>query len=304
MQRTDALTYYADASPLTAPGRHADLMTALPADVADLAKIVQGLCIHDVVAGSFYGVDLPAQRQQEIHLRSADALIDAILALDAAPLQVARSPDRRLVSRCHHFVRLLTTMLRAKGIPARARCGFGDYFNPGYFEDHWVCEYWKSDEGRWALADPQFDAIWRDKLNIGYDVLDVPRSRMLAAADAWLACRRGKADASKFGIGFAQLRGQWFIAGNLVRDLAALNKAEMLPWDVWGLQPPLQAALDDQALTTFDRIAQITHNPDANHDELRALYAADPGLRVPPQVFNALLQRTEPSLPIPASSMS
>ena len=28
--------------------------------------------------------------------------------------------------------------------------------------------------------------------------------------------------------------GYWFIAGNLVRDLAALNKVELLPWDDWG----------------------------------------------------------------------
>ena len=30
------------------------------------------------------------------------------------------------------------------------------------------------------------------------------------------------------------MRGLWFIAGNLIRDAAALNNMETLPWDVGG----------------------------------------------------------------------
>jgi hypothetical protein len=67
--------------------------------------------------------------------------------------------------------------------------------------------------------------------------LDVPRDRFLVAGDAWLQCRAGQADLSRFGIQFAGLRGLWFVAGSIVRDVAALNGAEMLPWDVWGCQP-------------------------------------------------------------------
>ena len=39
-------------------------------------------------------------------------------------------------------------MLRAKGVPARARLGFGSYFNPGYFEEHVLCEYWNAAQER------------------------------------------------------------------------------------------------------------------------------------------------------------
>ena len=42
---------------------------------------------------------------------------------------------------CHHFALLMTAMLRAKGIPARYRCGFGAFFNAPYFEDHVLCEF-------------------------------------------------------------------------------------------------------------------------------------------------------------------
>jgi hypothetical protein len=30
------------------------------------------------------------------------------------------------------------------------------------------------------------------------------------------------------------MRGLWFVAGNLLRDAAALNNMGMLPWDAWG----------------------------------------------------------------------
>jgi hypothetical protein len=88
-----------------------------------------------------------------------------------------------------------------------------------------------------VLVDAQFDEVWRNKLSIEHDILDVPRDRFLVAADAWTQCRAGNADPGKFGIGFVHMHGLWYIAENLVRDLAALNKIEPLPWDVWGAQP-------------------------------------------------------------------
>jgi hypothetical protein len=113
------------------------------------------------------------------------------------------------------------------------------------------------------------------------------------AADAWDQCRKGEADPSKFGIYFTGLRGLWFIAGSLVRDVVALNKMEMLPWDVWGAQPRADQALNDEQLAFFDRLAAITRLPDASFEELRRLYEGDDRLVVPATVFNAVLNRSE-----------
>ena len=52
-------------------------------------------------------------------------------------------------------------------------------------------------------------------------------------------------------------RGLWFIAEDLVRDVAALNKMEMLPWDVWGAQPKPDEQLDDDHLAFFDKPATL-----------------------------------------------
>ncbi|WP_437552502.1 hypothetical protein WME97_14510 [Sorangium sp. So ce367] len=131
----------------------------------------------------------------------------------------------------------------------------------------------------------------RAALKPDFDVLDVPRHRFVVAGDAWAQCRAGEADPSKFGI--FDMRGFWFINGNVVRDLAALNNMEMLPWDDWGPISGSDEPLQDEQLTLFDRLATITRSPDASFAELRALYEEDPSLRVPATVFNAVLNRPD-----------
>jgi Transglutaminase-like superfamily len=287
------LAFYSRPAVITSAGKHARLFDELPNDVAGLVQIIQRLVVYDVVAGEFYGFQLPEKRQSEIHIRPIERMLDCLLALDGQKLSVARAVEKRLAGRCRHFVLFLVAALRAKGIPARARCGFGAYFNPPYFEDHWICEYWSADQGRWVLADTQFDDVWRAKLRIKHDILDVPRNQFLVAAEAWDRCRNGEADPEKFGIDFGGLRGLWFIGGSLVRDLAALNKMEMLPWDVWGAQPAPNQTLNGQQLAFFDRLAVVTRAPDLSFADLQALYAKDDRLRVPPTVFNAVLTQSE-----------
>ena len=74
-----------------------------------------------------------------------------------------------------------------------------------------------------------------------------------------------------------------------MRDLAALNNREMLPWDVWGPMTRDDAQLDT---ALFDRLALLTSAPDTHFDELRALYR-EARLAVPATVFNAVLNRPE-----------
>ncbi len=289
----DVLHFYADVSPMTSGGSHTRRLKSLPTELRALAACVQGLLVYDVVAKDFYGFEVPKSRAEEIHIRPTEKILHLAVELDDLPLTRPRPVDKRVLGRCHHFTLLAVAALRAHGVPARARCGFGAYFNPPQFEDHWVCEYWNTGEERWILADTQFDPVWIDKLHVRHDVLDVPRDQFLVAADAWQQCRAGKLDPEKFGIDFVKLRGLWFIAGSLVRDLAALNKVEMLPWDSWGAQPKPNAALTQAELQFFDHLAELTRDPDASLAALRQHHDEDERLRVPHDVFNSLKQKTE-----------
>jgi hypothetical protein len=195
---------------------------------------------------------------------------------------------------CRHFSVMLCAILRAQGVAARARCGFGAYFTPDKFEDHWVCEYWNAGQARWILVDAQLDAVQRKLFRPDFDPFDVPRNRFIVAGDAWRMCRAGRAEPDRFGLSHVSgLSGMWFIAGNVLRDLASLNRMELLPWDVWGLMQMNDAGLlDGEKGALLDRVAALTLVGDAALPEVRANYEDD-RLRVPAMVFNALRNAPE-----------
>jgi Transglutaminase-like superfamily len=284
------LDFYSRPAAMTAGCGYTPMFQELPRDVAALVEIVQGLLLHEHWAPR-YGVSLSDERRSESHVRPVARMLERLFKHDIRPLCVARPVDARLVGVCRHFAVLLVALLRAHGIPARARCGFGTYFNSGRCEDHWVCEYWNTEEKRWVLVDAQIDEPQRAALRPDFDTLDVPRDRFVIAGDAWAQCRAGRADPSAFGI-FA-MRGLWFIAGNLIRDFAALNNREMLPWDVWGGMIHPDEPPENDRLALFDRLAALTHAPDAAFAELRARYEVDERLAAPATVFNAVLNRPE-----------
>ena len=222
-------------------------------------------------------------------------MLARIRTIDAQPLTVARAPAQRMACVCRHFTLMLCAILRAQGVPARARCGFGAYFNPGKFEDHWVAEYWDAAQARWILVDAQLDAVQRKLFRIDFNPLDVPRDRFIVAGDAWQMCRSGHAEPNRFGLSIVpNLHGLWFVAGNVVRDLASLNRMEMLPWDVWGLMEMGDAGLTDEKKALLDQVAALTLAGDAAFSQLRAIYQSDDRLRVPPVVFNAMRNAPEP----------
>jgi hypothetical protein len=164
-------------------------------------------------------------------------------------------------------------------VAARARCGFGTYFEPGHYEDHWVCEYWHPDEVRWVMVDAQLDTLQCDALGIDFDPLDLPPGRFLTGGEAWQLCRGGGADPERFGI--FDMHGLWFIRGNLVRDFLALLKIEILPWDHWGIMSTHDVDLTADDLALLDELAELTVQGDQALPTLQAFYDADDRLCIP-----------------------
>jgi hypothetical protein len=277
--------FYTRPGFMTATAAHADQVAALPRDVTGVSRTIQGFFMHEHWAQA-YGQTLTPERHAQSHLRTTGAMLDAVLA--QGPGLAERPFDVKTVGICRHFSVLAVAMLRAKGTPARARCGFGAYFNKGTFEDHWVVEY--HDGTRWKLADSQIDTMQKNALHIGFDLYDVPRDQFVIAFDAWKRYREGRDDPMRYGI--FKMRGAWFIAGNVMRDAAALNNMEMLPWDVWGGMADEKTPMTGDQLAFTDHLADLTSDPDANFEALRTIYQ-DPRLKVPPAVFNALTQKME-----------
>ena len=277
-ERADLLTYYASLGVMTEPGTYARLLDGLPSEAGPLSRVVQGITLHIFWAGR-YGVDLSDEQKVAVQIRPVAGRLAALMQIDGSPLTEARPPEKRLVGNCRDFTLTMCAMLRHQGLPARARCGFGVYFLPDHFEDHWVCDVWDAGLGRWRMVDAQLDELQRRALGITFDTLDLPEGQFWTGGKAWQACRKGQEDPEKFGI--FEYHGMDFIKGNLVRDFLALNKVEILPWDFYG---PLLKKYDEHTadeLAMFDRMAELTLGGDAAFSELQEMYEGDAGLHIP-----------------------
>ncbi len=93
-------------------------------------------------------------------------------------------------------------------------------------------------------------------------------------------CRVGQSDPNKFGI--FNMHGLWFIRGNLVRDVASLNKMELLPWDCWALSTGDDGDLTEEDFLLLDRAAQLSLPENLSFPELRSIYQTNKGFTVPP----------------------
>jgi len=286
--------YYTGNGPMTALGAQAAQLGAIPRDVASLCDVIQGVLIHADLATWLYDVKFSADPQPDRNVRPFVEMLERIRAIDPQPLTVTRAPVHRMPCVCRHFSLMLCALLREQGVPARTRCGFGAYFNPGKFEDHWLCEYWDAAQARWVLVDAQLDAAQRKAFKIDFDPRDVPRDRFIIAGDAWQMCRMSQAEPANFGLSLVpHLHGLWYVAGNVLRDLASLNRMELLPWDVWGLMAMNDAALTEDKRTLLDRVATLTLAGDGAFAEVRQIYQSDDRLQVPAVVFNAMRNAPE-----------
>jgi hypothetical protein len=248
----------------------------VPAQAVDICRLANTLIIQPRAAES---VGLPEVRFAETQIRRTDAIVGALLALQPDPIHLRREPHQRLIGTCRHFAVLSCALLRHRGIAARARCGFATYFQPGQGVDHWITEYWHDDDSRWVRIDSEI---------MGESVLatpeDVSAAQFLTGGEAWVAYRRGDIDAAQFGVYGTGNWGPGEIRGNAIRDLAALNKVEMLPWDNWGR---MESSYKGETGADYDEYVDMIAAVCASEDVLAVadLYAtAD--LRVPDQLVH------------------
>ena len=274
------LDYYASHGPITDPRSAAPALDGLPAGLRALTRVVQGLVFHYFADQHLFGWTPPKERLPEIDSRTVPAMLARLKALDDRPLSEPRPPERRVLGCCRDVTVLLCAMARQQGIPVRARVGFATYFSPDFYTDHEILEWWDAAARRWTLLDPELSERHLAHFKIAFDPFDVPRDAFVVGGHAWQLVRSGAVDADRFGLDprAPQPRGFTFVRGHVVQDLAALNKVELLLWDIWGLMQAEPGA----ALGLLDEVAERTQVADGFTD-LRRLYAT-PGLTVPSSV--------------------
>jgi hypothetical protein len=230
------LSFFTRQSQFSTPGRFSHIYDDLPVDVRGLCRVVQGLVIH-YRSSSLEHAQVPRRRLAEVNTRYVDKILQRLIEMDARPLASPRPTSRRIIGCCRDFALLFTSMARHRGIPARLRVGFANYFAgfpTTFWVDHTVAEVWSPKDRRWRLVDPEQSPALIRTNRIGFDVTDIPRDSFMVGGRAWLLCRAGKVADTEFGVDPGrEPRGLWFVRSRLLLDLAALNRKEVLLWDSW-----------------------------------------------------------------------
>jgi hypothetical protein len=291
------LEYYRTQSRITEPGEYVGLFDDLPRDVSGLCQIVRGL-IFPIDAEELYGYKIPKDRRREVDTRYVDKMLARIIELDDRALPEPRLSENRLVGCDRDRVVLLCAILRHQDVPARIRDGFAPYisgFDLEFIVRHIALEYWNADEQRWCLVDPGQDDLLVAQNNIQFDPMDIPRDQFAVAGKVWQMCRTGKAEPDTFGeFPDTFLKGWWFIRNTLVRDLAFLNKTELLLWDSWGDLMVPELELTEEQLALLDQVATLTQAGNETLEKMRTVYEGEPVLKVP-SVIACFSPVTEPS---------
>jgi hypothetical protein len=275
---------YVAQSPVTDPGQFASWVAELPGDIASLRRASSQLVFHYWADGEFEANGIPPERGREVDTRYVDDILAILHDRSPAPLTEPRSPSERFVGCCRDFTALFVSFARAHGIPARSRVGFSGYFVDGWWLDHVVAEVWDDERHGWRLVEAQVPEDYRDVVTGDVlPVMDVPRDRFLTGGVAWRAARAGSLDPERFVVNpqleEPALRSWPYLAHNLVLDLAALGRREMILWDEYGL---LTGPLADSDLELLDELAAATSD-DVDSDLVSSWLHIDP-LRVPEQV--------------------
>ncbi|RZT13396.1 transglutaminase superfamily protein [Kribbella sp. VKM Ac-2569] len=273
---------YAIQTRFSDPGVHAGLFDALPDEVTEIAAVVRNLLIH--YRGG--GIEFTGERLAEIDNRWVSAILATDQKRNGTALAVPREPVDRVVGCCRDYTLLFVSILRHKGIPARSRVGFGNYFTEGFNNDHVVAEYWNGD--RWVMIDAEMDPA---DPRFTFDVADMPAGPFRSAAEVWQGYRAGELNGDLFGAdpnpdAPLKLHGGWFIRTYVHYQLAHLNGDELLLWDNWG---SMSDTLDGADVELTDRIADLMlasdNGDDAATKEVNELYRTDPSLTYAGRAF-------------------
>lgn len=278
------LDYYRTHSQWTNPGEQETMFCGIPDDISAIVKSVQGCLIH---GGLVWLYDLKPSEAQDrgFTIRRAEELLRRIKALDEAPFSVPRPKEKRLVVNCRQFSVLTCSILRHEGIPARTRAGYALYtWGRGMYENHWICEYWKPEEQRWVQVDAQIDNKQKELMHIDFNTIDMPEGRFVSAGEGWQRYRDCAVEIKVFGLGG---RDGWNALGwnmvmpNVTCDAMALNKTELLPWDVnpyWQKKEEQMSAAD---MATIETAAILCRQVDNRWAEMREFYENHRVLQMP-----------------------
>ncbi|QDP98974.1 transglutaminase domain-containing protein [Microlunatus elymi] len=277
-------TRWAEHTAYTDPGRHAELLQAVPPDLDQLSAVARNLIIHYRASA----MELPEETKPDINARWLEAILDLDQQRHPGDLAAERDPLSRVQGCCRDHSLFAAAVLRQHDQPARIRYGFAGYFAPGFHVDHVVVERWLPDEHRWLRFDPEVEEPW-ESMPTPRDIPPGTGQPYETAAEAWTAYRNGSIDPQTYGVGTdVPIRGPWFLQCAVLIDAAFRAGTELLLWDGWGAMSDPDGPTEDQ-VEIADQLSELIMKADAGdvaaERELITRMQSDPTVAVPETVL-------------------
>ncbi len=282
------MTDHASHTPYSDPGRHRDLVRAVPTDPEGLSAVARNLIVHYRASGH----ELPEETRSDIDHRWLEAALSTDQARHPKPLAEPRPVTERVQGCCRDHTLFCVGVLREHGIPARSRVGFAGYFVDGWHHDHVIVQAWLDD--RWRCFDPELDEAIAGVPDPTDMALGPATGRgFVTAAEAWSAHRRGEIDPETFGVDpeIPMFRGPRFLFDEVIYEIAHRFGDELLLWDGWGRMGDPAAPVTDEEIAWLDPIVEGLRRADEGDAEAEAAllrrYRRDDGLHPGPTVIQA-----------------
>jgi len=278
------LDHYREFSTFTNPGCYRDLLKSLPNDISELGNLVCHQIIHSLTlkqgntganADKRYG-DMDKfpwwrLRCEDDVLMTTAAMVAELLRLDSRGFVRDRAVENKIVVTCRYIAVLMASILKSKGIPCRVRSGFNSYSFPDKSADHWINQYWSTEESRWINfdADGFFD-------NLGFDQFDIPKEKFDWAADSWLNIREGKEDADRFVFADGD-RGLRVVIRAIFYDYHCLMNNEISylfqpSYVIFYQGEDKFGKLTEKDFREIDDLARLMLDPDENFEKLQKVW--------------------------------
>ncbi|MCI8346384.1 MAG: hypothetical protein HFJ12_00360 [Bacilli bacterium] len=294
--KKEILDFYLKTSVYTNYYPFEEYYKSLPDDMGTLTNLLHHQVIHRSELIRSY-LNSPSKYDSEIELKkikeefpwyrnrcdddillTAPAITAELFRQDPRGFVIGREIKDKVVITCRYVSVLLTSILKAKGIPARCRSGYADYFlkkRDHIYYDHWIVQYYNGYEKRWVNVDSDND------YKTDFDQCDIPNNEFKWIAQVWLDVREGKDNHENYIHG-RHLNGLDHLAYALFFDFHALMNDEIsyLFFPTMIDEKKEFFNLSEENLQKLDELARLMLDPDKNFDELRYLFRNDKWLRV------------------------
>jgi sulfatase modifying factor 1 len=266
------LDFYKQYSSFTDPGEYAYLYENLPDSLPELCSLIKSQFIHPFSELPNYSKQIPKERWNElVNYPTVKSILKGLLSYDSRGLVKDRKPEDRLVLGCREYAIILASVLKNRGIPARARYGHATYLIPGFHASHVICEVWNEKDKRWMLVDP------------GLNMVDFSRDIFDFSNDAWLQLQKKEIDPDIYG-NPGQYSGPVSIIAKVYGDLASILGTE---YTIYQYPPILDYALKNntqlsaEQIEMLNKISELMKSFDAdNLTKLQDIYNNTPEIQI------------------------